>query len=105
MAIVGFPTSKGQVVNARVASSFISPEQALLNLKELGDGDSDRIKAQGRKKWNETLGRIEIEDDGEESLDAKRTFYSNMYRTLLFPRNFYEIDAQGNPVHYSPYTP
>ncbi len=104
MAIVGFPTAKGQVVNARVASSFISPEQALLNLKELGDGDFDRIKAQGRKKWNETLGRIEIEDDGEESLDAKRTFYSNMYRTLLFPRNFYEIDAQGNPVHYSPYT-
>ena len=103
MAIVGFPTAKGQVVNARVASSFISPEQALLNLKELGDGDFDRIKAQGRKKWNETLGRIEIEDDGEESLDAKRTFYSNMYRTLLFPRNFYEIDAQGNPVHYSPY--
>ena len=104
MAIVGFPTAKGQVVNARVASSFISPEQALLNLKELGDGDFDRIKAEGRKKWNETLGRIEIEDSGEDALDAKRTFYSNMYRTLLFPRNFYEIDAQGNPVHYSPYT-
>ena len=104
MAIVGFPTSKGQVVNARVASSFISPEQALLNLKELGDGNFDRIKADGRKKWNDTLGRVEIEDDGEEALDAKRTFYSNMYRTLLFPRNFYEIDAQGNPVHYSPYT-
>ena len=36
-AIVGFSTRKGEIVHARVASSFISPEQAELNLKELGD--------------------------------------------------------------------
>ncbi len=104
-AIVGFPTVKGQKVNARVASSFISPEQALLNLKELGDGDFDRIKAQGRETWNSYLGRIEISPDASDAfqLDRLRTFYSNLYRTLLFPHSFYEIDAQGNPIHYSPY--
>ena len=105
MAIVGFPTRKGQVVNARVASSFISPEQALINLRELGDGDFDRIREEGRRTWNEHLGRIEIgrnhADDFE--LDRVRTFYSNLYRTLLFPHAFYEIDAQGQPLHYSPY--
>lgn len=104
-AIVGFPTRKGQVVNARVASSFISVEQAMLNLKELGDGDFDRVKAQGREEWNRELGKIEIERDHTDDfdLDRMRTFYSNLYRTLLFPHAFYEIDAKGAPVHYSPY--
>lgn len=99
-AIVGFKTGKGQVVNAKVASSFISPEQASLNMKELGDGDFDRIKAEGQSRWDDVLGRVEIDDD---DLDRKRTFYSCLYRSVLFPRSFYEIDGNGNPVHYSPY--
>lgn len=99
-AIVGFKTRKGQIVNARVASSFISPEQATLNLGELGDGDFERIRREGLKRWNDVLGRIEIDDD---NLDRLRTFYSCLYRSLLFPRSFYEINAKGETVHYSPY--
>lgn len=99
-AIVGFKTHKGQTINARVASSFISPEQASINLSELGDGNFDRIKSQGRKRWDDVLGRIEIDDD---NIDRLRTFYSCLYRSVLFPRSFYEIDANGNVVHYSPY--
>lgn len=103
-AIVGFPTSKGQKVNARVASSFISPEQALLNLKELGDGSYDRIEAEGRARWNDVLGRIEVAPDSYDfQLDRLRTFYSNLYHALLFPHAFYEIDAAGKVMHYSPY--
>lgn len=103
--IIGFKTSKGQVVNARVASSFISPEQALINLRELGDGNFDRVKKEGRDRWNSILGRIEIELDPADSqtLDRMRTFYSCLYRSVLFPRSFYEINAQGEVVHYSPY--
>ena len=37
------------------------------------------------------------------NLDQERTFYSCLYRSTLFPRKFYEIDAEGKPVHYSPY--
>ncbi len=99
-AIVGFKTKKGQVVNARVASSFISPEQATINLKELGDGNFDRIKSEGFDRWNEVLGRVQIEDD---DIDRLRTFYSCLYRSVLFPRSFYEIDSNGNTIHYSPY--
>lgn len=99
-AIVGFKTRRGEQVNARVASSFISPQQALLNLDELGADNFETIKQKGRDRWNETLGRIEIEDG---NIDRLRTFYSCLYRSVLFPRSFYEIDAQGNPVHYSPY--
>lgn len=99
-AIVGFKTRKGQVVNMRVASSFISPEQASLNLNELGDGNFDRIKAEGLKRWDDVLGRIQIEDN---NIDRLRTFYSCLYRSVLFPRSFYEIDSHGNVLHYSPY--
>jgi len=99
-AIVGFRTKKGERVNARIASSFISPEQAQRNLKELDGKDFEAVKDAARCRWNETLGRIEIEDD---DIDRLRTFYSCLYRSVLFPRSFYEIDGNGNVVHYSPY--
>ena len=99
-AIIGFQTKRGEVVNVQVASSFISEEQALRNLGELKDGSFDRIKAEGRKTWNNVLGKIEIED---QNIDHKRTFYSCLYRSVLFPRSFFEYDAQGKVVHYSPY--
>lgn len=99
-AIVGFNTQRGEQVNVQVASSFISPEQALLNLKELEGDGFEEVKERGRKAWNEILGRIEVEDD---NIDHLRTFYSCLYRAVLFPRSFYEKDASGNVVHYSPY--
>ena len=99
-AIVGFSTKRGEVVEARVASSFISAEQAERNLQELGNKDFDTVKADARNTWNEILGRIEVNDT---NIDHLRTFYSCLYRSVLFPRSLYEIDAQGKPVHYSPY--
>ena len=99
-AIIGFSTRKGEIVHARVASSFISPEQALQNMKELGDDDFQTLVQKGKDAWNNVLGRIEVEGG---NLDQYRTFYSCLYRSLLFPRKFYEIDAQGQVVHYSPY--
>ncbi len=99
-AIVGFRTVRGQKVNLRVASSFISLEQAERNLQELGDGDFDRLVAESKARWNEVLGRIEVEDG---NVDNLRTFYSCLYRSVLFPRDFTEIDADGRRVHYSPY--
>ena len=99
-AVVTFSVPRGTQVSARVASSFISPQQALLNLEELGTDNLDTIKEKGRQRWNDVLGRIEVEDS---NIDHLRTFYSCLYRSVLFPRSFYEIDANGKPVHYSPY--
>ena len=98
--IVGFKTSRGEQVNVRIASSFISEEQALENLKELGSDSFDEVKARGRKTWNDVLGRIEVKSD---DIDHLRTFYSCLYRSVLFPRSFYEKNAKGEIVHYSPY--
>ena len=99
-AIVGFNTRRGEVVHVKVASSFISYEQAELNLNELAGKSFDDVVANGRNVWNRELAKLEVNDD---NIDNLRTFYSNLYRTLLFPRSFYEIDKDGKVMHYSPY--
>ena len=100
VAKVHFTTARGEQLNVRIASSFISREQAFQNLKELGDMDFDGVKEQARKRWDEVLGAIEVEGG---SIDQYRTFYSCLYRSVLFPRKFYEVTADGQVVHYSPY--
>ena len=99
-AIIGFATKKGETVHARVASSFISEEQAMQNLKELGNDTFDTLVEKGKDAWNDVLGRVEVEGG---DLDQYRTFYSCLYRSLLFPRKLYEVDASGAIVHYSPF--
>ena len=99
-AIVGFQTHRGEQVHVKVASSFISHEQADLNLKELEGKTFGQVVSEGRNTWNKVLGRIEVEDS---NIDYLRTFYSNLYRALLFPRCFYEYNAKGEVMHYSPY--
>ncbi len=100
-AIIGFKTKKGEVVNVKVASSFISPEQAQLNLlREIGADTFDQTKEKAKQAWDTELGRIQIEDD---NIDNIKTFYSSLYRVLLFPRKFYEYNSKNEVVHYSPY--
>ena len=100
-AIIGFKTKKGEVVNVKVASSFISLEQAKINLdREIGKDSFDETKEKAKNAWEEELSRIKIEDD---NIDNIKTFYSCLYRVLLFPRTFYEFDVDNKMMHYSPY--
>ncbi|MGY0406810.1 MAG: GH92 family glycosyl hydrolase, partial [Polaribacter sp.] len=100
-AIVGFKTKQGEVVHVKVASSFISPEQAQLNLnREIGKDSFKTTLKKAKNVWEKELGKIEIKDD---NIDHKRTFYSCLYRVLLFPRKFYEYNKANKVVHYSPY--
>ena len=99
--VVGFKTKKGEEVNVKLASSFISAEQAELNLnREIGEKKFEAIKTEGEQIWEKELSRIKVEGGSEAE---QRTFYSCLYRTLLFPRKFYELDTENNIVHYSPY--
>lgn len=100
-AIIGFKTKKGEVVHAKVASSFISPDQAELNLsREIGQDSFETTKEKAKIAWETELSRIAIEDDNTDNI---KTFYSCLYRVLLFPRKFYEFNAKNEVVHYSPY--
>lgn len=100
-AFIRFKTKAGQAVHVRVASSFISPEQAEFNLNnEIGDRNFEQIRQMAGDLWNEQMNRIWI-DGGTQGQQV--TFYTALYRTLLFPRKFHEIDPAGKVVHYSPY--
>jgi predicted alpha-1,2-mannosidase len=100
-AIVGFKTKKGERVHLRVASSFISIDQAELNLnRELGKESFEQTKEKAKQAWNQQLGKILVEGGTEEQV---RTFYSCLYRTIQFPQKHYEMDKDGKIVHYSPY--
>ncbi|MCL1973654.1 MAG: GH92 family glycosyl hydrolase [Bacteroidetes bacterium] len=104
---LGFSTQEGEPLLVKVASSFISFEQAFQNIRELeinedhfGKGLFDRIKEAAAARWNEVLGRIRVAGGTD---DQYRTFYSCLYRSLLFPRKLYEVSAVGDTVHYSPH--
>ena len=100
IASVCFKTVRGEKVGMKAASSFISLEQAWRNFEEVEKLTFEQVKEAAKERWNEVLGRIEV---GGGTTDQHRTFYSCLYRSLLFPRKFYEIDPEGKPLHYSPY--
>ena len=100
-AAVKLRTDPRRTVTIKVASSFISSEQAELNLKrEIGDDSFEKTESKAREAWNRELGKIAVEGGTDNQLI---TFYTALYRTLLFPRKFYEFDRNDQAVHYSPY--
>lgn len=91
---------QGDKVDAFVATSYISFEQAKLNLEQDTKGkDFETIKKDAQDIWEEYLSRIEIETDCEKQM---KTFYSCMYRAFLYPHKCYEINENGESIHYSP---
>jgi len=94
------PASRQVIV--RIGTSFISDDQAALNMhRELGRRPFASLVTAAQRTWDTRLAVIEIDD----ATDAQcRTFYSCLYRCFLFPRIWHEIDAQGNQVHFSPYS-
>ena len=92
----------GAKVEVKLASSYISPAQAELNLEQelTGNKDFEVTKNKAFAIWNKLLNRVVVEGGTEEE---KATFYSCLFRANLFSRKFYEIDATGKPYYYSPY--
>jgi predicted alpha-1,2-mannosidase len=98
VGVVKYPAKAGVGVEIRIATSFISYAQAERNLKSEFAGGFDAVKAAAKKTWSEHLDRAKIEGGSD---IQHRTFYSCMYRALLFPRTWHEMDASRKPVHYS----
>ena len=97
IATVRFPA--GHNIEARIATSFISFEQAAINLeREVGTKSPAALREAAASQWNEYLQRVVIEGA---SVEQQTTFYSCLYRVLLFPRVWYELDATGAMHHFS----
>jgi predicted alpha-1,2-mannosidase len=92
----------GSRVEVKIASSYISAEQAQLNLTRefAGLKKFDDTKKSAFKIWNTLLNRVLVEGGSEAD---KATFYSCLFRANLFSRKFYDENKQGKPYYYSPY--
>lgn len=78
-AVMTFAATAGERVGIKMGVSFVSPEQARKNLEtEIPDWNFEKVKDEGRKKWNEALGKIEVKGG---SIDQKTVFYTALYRT------------------------
>jgi predicted alpha-1,2-mannosidase len=99
VGVIRFEASASRSNRASIGTSFISFEQVTGNLqREVGERSPAELKARGKEAWNRELARIEIEGATEKQ---RRTFYSCLYRTLLFPRTWHEPDETGKPQHFS----
>jgi predicted alpha-1,2-mannosidase len=100
-AAVGFATQADEVVLLRIATSYISKEQARTHVeRELRARSFEQVASEAQADWDQWLGRIEIEG----ASDAERvTFYSNLYRVGMYPTSMWE-DVAGSPKHFSPFS-
>ena len=94
--------AKDSKVQAKVSTSYISPEQAEVTMtRELGKHSSVEVTKQAAADvWNQLLNRVLVEGGTEEDM---KTFYSCMFRANLFSHKFYEEKEDGSPYYYSPY--
>lgn len=98
---VQFDVSKNPVIEMKIATSFMSVEQAKANLEsEVGQKSFDQIKDAAEALWDERLNMIQVEGATE---DQKIILYSNIYRSFLYPNAAHEY-VDGKPEYMSPYT-
>ena len=83
-----FDTSRQQIIEAKVGTSFISIEQARKNLSlEIPTWNFEEVRAGLKKTWNQKLTVAAIEGA---SPDQSHIFYTGLYHALLYPRLFSE---------------
>ena len=80
--------------------SFIGADQAEANLsQEVGDSSFDEVRKQTAEAWERELSRIDVSGGTERQ---RRTFYTGLYRALLWPQTMHE-PTDGGPRHFSPF--
>lgn len=83
-------------VDLRYGISFISTDQAKRNLyREIAHYDVGAVAGQGRKIWNDELGKIEVRGG---RVEDRVVFYTSLYRT-------YErmVNVSEDGKYYSPF--
>lgn len=92
----------GTTVQVKIASSYISSEQASLTMQqELASHKKfEETKNNAKAAWNKLFNRVLVEGGSEKD---RKTFYSCLFRANLFSHKFYELKEDGTPYYYSPY--
>lgn len=87
-----FDTRLNPVVHMKVGLSAISTAAALANLDaELPAWDFDALHRQTLASWDGYLGRVTVEEGSDE---AQQALYSALYRVLLQPAVWSDVDGR-----------
>ena len=86
-----FDTEADEQIEVRIGVSFVSIENARLNLDAESDGkDFSDIWFDARRKWDSDLSRIEVEGGTEEQ---KTVFYTALYHALIHPNILSDVNG------------
>lgn len=87
-----FKTEPGDVIQMKVAISYCSVEQAMLNLRtELNHWDFEQVVSEADRVWNSWLGRIKVEG----GTSAQKTkFYTDLFHALLGRRRVSDVNGK-----------
>ena len=89
---LNFGSLNGESVELKLAISFVSEENAVLNLKEETDGLSfDEVRQNAADDWEKRLSSIKINTDDDE---IKTVFYTALYHSMIMPSNFTDINGE-----------
>lgn len=87
-AFVRFATTQGEVIEARVGTSFISIDQARANIMtEIPNWDFAQVRQKLASRWNAKLSEVGVEGATD---DQRKMVYTALYHALLYPREFSE---------------
>jgi len=93
-AFVNYHTTEGEVIQVKTGISYVSIEQARLNL----DAEMSRfgwafdaVRSNARNTWNDLLGKIEVE--GGSKADRIK-FYTNLYRSYAARTIFSDVNGK-----------
>lgn len=100
-AVIKFSTYRNETIYLKIATSFISLEQAEINFnRELENFNFDQLKLKANQEWNSKLGKVKIESKRQNEVNI---FYTSLYRVLTAPLAMHEYDLTGKTIHYSPF--
>jgi len=97
--VLKFLVKQQQTIGLKVAISFLSVEQAKMNMAEIPHWDFDKVRAQADAIWNQTLSTIKISGGSQEH---RRLFYSLLRNTMIMPTNVTGENPYWDPTrpHY-----
>ena len=96
-AIMHFTSEKDEQLLIKAAYSPLSISNARKNLNEISHWDFDQVKMDARETWNKELNKIQIETSPE----GKTLFYTGMYRTMIHPSLFTDINGEFRAIDKS----
>lgn len=87
-----YDVKNGDTIYVQTAVSFVSEENALLNLNtEQPYINFEQLKRQAENKWENALRVVEVEGG---SPDERRIFYTSLYHLLIHPNIMQDVNGE-----------